>query len=1835
MAIARLKRNNPETDTFFSPKAQTTNTSTNVIQHNLNAPPPNWGYSQELIEKAGGVHTNDLSAYGIRCVPGISGWVVKSDASDAYLARFDSPYQGHKCMQSEGKNQPWYKLLQGNPDNPHLNIVEGFKDGLALFSLGQNVLITGGIDQAFAGYSKLRSAFVDLLEEFDPEDITILFDNDEKLTTKAKVDDREIALVKALEGMGWSDIQTLPSWQKESNLKSCKDVNDIYQIDQGETLQALLDNPINFNDRLMRIVTDNYYAQYTTEKKWVDVDLISRLTEKHQILNIKSPMGSGKTYGLIQLLKQAQELGLTFVIISPLIALGRQITQDLKSAGIKVKYRDNLKRGDENYPAACCLESVKSDSKLNFNKRTPAIVIIDELPQVLTTLLNGSTLKNKRDEVAFTLRKIITKSKYTLCLGADITQLHVNILAELTGVAVDQIGCYHNVFNRTNFPVHIVSNLKAIAPKIIEHIKKGEQVFVSVDAQKTSSKNAGVNLAEQVGCPPEKLLIIDSKTVEIKDSDAREIVINKKLELLNKYLLVICSPSVNAGFSIPPEIYSPELVVCIHTGCANVKSFIQSTCRVRDYSVPRVLVFTGFIKYSKLPANGALTPGAVKKYFAEQEKVNQKFTNCAKLKRHASDSGLLDWKNLSLALPYTNSNLSTYIYESIALENIITIHRKKYVQDTLKTQGALIASKEETKDFLKVEEQPILEPLKDIRDRNVAREAQEITQAKDITKKEAEAIREMEAITKEQQLSLKKQSQQDYNFRYKDIDTEDVIDGSQGLTEGNRHFYQATKGIGYILEREEMRQRKLAGKSNFNPGLMLQDTEKENDVITLTQQDFLQGHQVGLIGLIEKMGLIKAIDYCKKGGLEYFYIRGNEGDAETPEPIENLLGRAKILEPKLRLFTHLDKSLFEGGFKNDIKLLKELFALVGHRFDGKKRVRFKDPKTGKATRQTTICTKVTPTRTKTKFNKYVDAQYVHETEIINKYRQAKKLAELGKQILIKTPAELLEETDNKDTLIKAAKFLPTELGGMYKFFELVKRKLHYSTPKPAEITLVTPENNTEVIKTLNSWIRDKVNVGLDTETYESVTHKQLCYKKKSGKWYWLNPWTDKEQEIKPGLDQNSNNVRIISISDGKQTFVIDLDVADGAAVPIKLKPLWESLEKLLKTNKIIGHNLKFDTSSLRKYGLVIKDPYDTLNTTKLLFGDCGAGRVLPGGYGLANVAKTFLGIERNKTLQKSNWGADNLDTDQIIYAGQDAADPLHIHDIAEEILVDPAKWGLPEFASEQGQHANRTLIGLENRTIYHVTEMQYRGVPFDVKQAEINLKAYEAERQRLLGIWEQFEMGCEPQQVISVAKELNRRYEDFKKHPLAPEELDFDTPKLSEDVSGTGKDVVDEHPHIPELQLLKAYREKVTVINQISKALLSAQIHDGVCKTEYGVLSGSGRLNCGGRSSLGAPNLQALIKSVEFNHFGYLKDKNGLVQYWSSGLGTGELTEENTRTPFRLNDAHRAFITEDANASHARLAVGFGQDQFGRAVMEDENIDNHSSFAIRALKIMLKWNPECLDNFPNVRAFVTNLPEGNIDNPKVTKAFKNLKDGKDNKTKSGKKFRSAAKTLFYSVLNGAQNDKMRKVMVSAVGMPLAAQVGQEMFNTYWSMYQGIWKFIEKQIEAAKANTIQFGTREFNITTLPDGTKLAFAQERGGVAITKLIACQWSRCEATAIKRILDSVESMPQEWGVELINTVHDEVSITCKREHWVEANKALSDEFTKQYQVYLKGFVPSDEPWEAKLDTKLLSKANKKLTFTLDKDSMKLRNLEDKQKVVYFYVPDKRWLAPDTWTDK
>jgi DNA polymerase-1 len=120
-----------------------------------------------------------------------------------------------------------------------------------------------------------------------------------------------------------------------------------------------------------------------------------------------------------------------------------------------------------------------------------------------------------------------------------------------------------------------------------------------------------------------------------------------------------------------------------------------------------------------------------------------------------------------------------------------------------------------------------------------------------------------------------------------------------------------------------------------------------------------------------------------------------------------------------------------------------------------------------------------------------------------------------------------------------------------------------------------------------------------------------------------------------GLDAHRARIRLLQLyGGGTHVAVIDVD-RTGLGVLRRLENMC-----------VVAHNAAFELAFLEKAGVTPLETHCTLQACRLL-----TGKSRPS---LEFAAKEFLGVEIDKTLQTSNWGAPHLSMDQLRYAAVDA-----------------------------------------------------------------------------------------------------------------------------------------------------------------------------------------------------------------------------------------------------------------------------------------------------------------------------------------------------------------------------------------------------------------------------------------------------------------------------------------------------------------------------------------------------------------------------------------------------
>lgn len=149
------------------------------------------------------------------------------------------------------------------------------------------------------------------------------------------------------------------------------------------------------------------------------------------------------------------------------------------------------------------------------------------------------------------------------------------------------------------------------------------------------------------------------------------------------------------------------------------------------------------------------------------------------------------------------------------------------------------------------------------------------------------------------------------------------------------------------------------------------------------------------------------------------------------------------------------------------------------------------------------------------------------------------------------------------------------------------------------------------------------------------------------------------------LDPFNGNIRLVQLSNGAETKVIDLkpfrEKGDLRTLP-ELAPLRD----LLINPKIekVAHNAKFDAKWVKHHlGVDVGGLFDTLLASQLIAAGDQDRR-----HNLAEVTSFFLGQELDKSEQVSDWSANELSHSQVEYAARDAATMLPLREKVWEKL---------------------------------------------------------------------------------------------------------------------------------------------------------------------------------------------------------------------------------------------------------------------------------------------------------------------------------------------------------------------------------------------------------------------------------------------------------------------------------------------------------------------------------------------------------------------------------------
>lgn len=498
---------------------------------------------------------------------------VPQDIWDKVAQRFQMPIDSN-----DRPHGFWHWVWQHNVP---VVLTEGEKKAGCLLTQGYAAIALPGI---FNGYRKETQQLIPELAYFATggRSVSICFDYETKPKTVKNLTTAITKLGRLLDAAGCSvQVITLPGSQKG--------VDDFIGA-QGhqafdEVYQAAL--PLRF------WLASKLWALSCSPSITLNTPYLKQLPYPDSGLAcIKSAKGTGKTTALQPLIDRSTSMGRKVLVISHRIQLGRAICKNLG-----IDWIEDIKASEMQslLGYGLCIDSLHPTSQARFNPEfwKGAIVILDEVEQVLWHVLNSSTCSENRIKILETLRELVQVVLSTggliVAQDADLSDVSLDYLTGLSDKPIEPWLVINHWKPETGWAVSFydTKNPAPLVTQIKAFLQQGA-VYIAVDSQKASSRWSSKNLETylQSCCPDKRILRIDSETVTDPHHPAFE-VLKHLNQVISNYDIVLATPTIGTGISIDLKGHF-QAVFGIFQGVTSDAESRQALARVRD-PVPRLV----------------------------------------------------------------------------------------------------------------------------------------------------------------------------------------------------------------------------------------------------------------------------------------------------------------------------------------------------------------------------------------------------------------------------------------------------------------------------------------------------------------------------------------------------------------------------------------------------------------------------------------------------------------------------------------------------------------------------------------------------------------------------------------------------------------------------------------------------------------------------------------------------------------------------------------------------------------------------------------------------------------------------------------------------------------------------------------------------------------------------------------------------------------------------------------------------------------------------------------------------------------------------------------------
>ena len=466
------------------------------------------------------------------------------------IKRYHSPL----ALRLTARTQPvnFWSWVKSCPEVPVI-LTEGEKKAGALLSQGYAAISLPGIWGGREPKDPDKKLHHDLLPLAQQgRTFIILFDYDQKQSTRKAVYDATLATGKAIEATGANcKVALLPGPEKgvddfitargdSASGHLSRIINNAHSIEE----YRLIGNPND--DELIKYAPDTTLCvPYLPNAKEIDLN-------RSGLIGIKSEMATGKT----SIVKnyRLNHRDARFLVLGHRITLLRELSQVSK---LNTSLYSDLPAGQLDKVNALSI-TIDSLYKLKTAANKYDCIFIDEARQVMNHALSAATCKQHRQEILMSLMYFIRSAKQVIIADAHLDDNTIDFFRAMRPVGEVPL-IIKNDYKSPSRDVYYYqgNDSSALVAKLVAAIKQGKRVMVVSDSKKTIlkleavlMKKLGIKSGFSSSCSESKNKVIWTIHADNSGSPENQHFVKNISSAAEDVDVLLASPSLCTGVDI-------------------------------------------------------------------------------------------------------------------------------------------------------------------------------------------------------------------------------------------------------------------------------------------------------------------------------------------------------------------------------------------------------------------------------------------------------------------------------------------------------------------------------------------------------------------------------------------------------------------------------------------------------------------------------------------------------------------------------------------------------------------------------------------------------------------------------------------------------------------------------------------------------------------------------------------------------------------------------------------------------------------------------------------------------------------------------------------------------------------------------------------------------------------------------------------------------------------------------------------------------------------------------------------------------------------------------------